>query len=61
MQYDDAAFMTVAGETLGFNEDGIINRATVKGRKFTIYGWSFEFNDENFYLVIYPNKKNYIP
>lgn len=61
IQYDDAAFMTVAGETLGFDENGIINRATVKGRKFTIYGWSFEFNDENFYLVIYPNKKIYIP
>lgn len=60
IQYEGTTFMTVAKKTLGLDEDGIINEATIKGKKFKIYNWTFEFIEDDFSFVIYPNKQLYI-
>ena len=61
IQYEGATFMALANTELGFDEEGVINEATVKGKKLKIFGWDFEFIEDDFHFIIYSGKKIYFP
>lgn len=58
---DGVPYYTIANAPLGFDESGRLNTATIKGKKFTSYGWNIELTKENFDIVIYPDQHIYIP
>lgn len=63
----DITIITIEGETLFavankemvFFNNGDINAVTIKGKNIKIYGWSLEFADDEFQLIVYPNEKIY--
>ena len=61
IQYEGSTFMALAKNTLGFDDEGIINSATIKGNKFKYHNWTIKTVEDTMKLVIYPNKKIYFP
>lgn len=61
INYSGTNLIAEANKELIFDDDGFIKKMTVKGKNLNIFGWSFDFAEDDFDLIIYPNNKIYLP